>query len=335
MLSVEVNPSREKIHTRFPSTYLKRIPSFFVSLPGFTMTTQPPCTLLVDNGSHRATSTLNLRAIAAKLSTLLDHPVHPVSLLHSTKVDPAELGGEPAQILEPFLCKRRAEGIHSFMILPFFFGHSAAIYEYVPQRLRELGHDWPELEMRLAPCLVDLDDPENTDVAEILAELVEKKIAEESLVRPGITLVDHGTPRIAVNLVRNFLADQLRSLLGERHGPVVASSMERREGDQYAFNEPLLENLLGTPGFKRDVVLSMPFLSPGRHAGPGGDIAQICTAAEQQSRGLQTHMSDLFATHEGAIRILARRYQQGLASAPVTKEVPPPKAVATLLGKVT
>lgn len=297
------------------------------------MSSQLPCTLLVDNGSHRATSTLNLRAIAGKLSKVLGHTVHPVSLLHSTKVDPAELGGEPAQILEPFLRARRAEGIDSFMILPFFFGHSAAIYEYVPQRLRELGKDWPGLEMRLAPCLVDLDDPENTEVAEILAELVEKKITEEKLARPGITLVDHGTPRIAVNLVRNFLADQLRTLLGDRYGPVTASSMERREGEQYAFNEPLLENLLGTPGFERDVVLSMLFLSPGRHAGPGGDIAQICSAAEDETPGLSTHMSDLFATHEGAIRILAGRYRQGLASAAVTAEVPPPRAVTALLGQ--
>lgn len=295
------------------------------------MSNPVPCTLLVDNGSHRATSTLNLRAIAGKLSDCLGHTIHPVSLLHSTKVDPVELGGEPAQILEPFLLARRAEGIHSFMILPFFFGHSAAIYEYVPQRLRELREEWPELEMRLAPCLVDLDDPGNTEVAEILAQLVEKKITEENLIHPGITLVDHGTPRIAVNLVRNFLADQLRSLLGDRFGPVAASSMERREGEAYAFNEPLLENLLGNPGFDRDVVLSMLFLSPGRHAGPGGDIAEICQVAEKETPGLKTHMSDLFATHEGAIGILTRRFHQGLTSAPVTEEVPPPQAVSALL----
>ncbi len=298
------------------------------------MNNPAPCTLLVDNGSHRASSTLNLRELARKLGDALGQRIHPVSLLHSTKVDPAELGGEPAQILEPFLRAKREEGIHSFLIVPLFFGHSAAIYEYVPQRIREIRESgWYELEMRLAPSLVDLDDPGNDEVARILAELVEKKIAEESLIRPGITLVDHGTPRIAVNLVRNFLADQLRTLLGDKYGPVVASSMERREGDEYAFNEPLLENLLGSPGFDRDVVLSMLFLSPGRHAGPGGDIARICEQAETENRGLQTHMSDLFATHDGAIRILAKRYRQGLEGPPVTAEVPPPQAVEMLLEK--
>jgi len=235
--------------------------------------------------------------------------------------------------MEPFLKAKRKEGIDSFMIVPLFFGHSAAIYEYVPQRLRELREGWPELEMRLAPCMVDLDDPTNTDVAEILAEIVRKKVAEERLMNPGITLVDHGTPRIAVNLVRNFVANQLSELLeaDENIGSVVASSMERREGDEYAFNEPLLENLLGTPGFDRDVILSMLFISPGRHAGPNGDIAEICEEAEKEESSLKTYMSDLFATHPGSIDVLAKRFHQGIESAPVVDEVPPPDAVAAAL----
>ena len=150
---------------------------------------------------------------------------------------------------------------------------------------------------------------------------------------PGITLVDHGTPRIAVNLVRNFVANQLSQLLeaDDNIGVVVASSMERRDGDEYAFNEPLLENLLGTPGFDRDVVLSMLFISPGRHAGPDGDIAEICEEAEKEEPSLKTYMSDLFATHPGSIDVLAKRFRQGIESASVIDEVPPPKAVAAAL----
>ena len=91
-----------------------------------------PCVLLVDNGSHRAESTLSLRRIASALTKKADAQVHPVSLLHSTKVDSAELDGEPAQIFEPFLKRRLEEGDFSFLIVPFFFGHSAAIYEYLP-----------------------------------------------------------------------------------------------------------------------------------------------------------------------------------------------------------
>ena len=89
-------------------------------------------------------------------------------------------------------------------------------------------------------------------------------------------------------------------------------------------NEPLLEHLLGSPGFESEVILSMLFISPGRHAGPGGDIAQICEAREKEVPGLKTHMSDLFATHPGIVEILARRFREGLATDPVVTEIPPP-----------
>ena len=61
------------------------------------------CILLVDNGSHRAASVLSLRRIAKELSVRSGREVHPVSLLHSTKVDPEELDGVPADIVEPFI----------------------------------------------------------------------------------------------------------------------------------------------------------------------------------------------------------------------------------------
>jgi sirohydrochlorin ferrochelatase len=286
-----------------------------------------PCTLLVDNGSHRADSTLSLRRIAADLSTAVGRTVHPVSLLHSTKVDPAELGGVPAQIFEPFIKNRRdTHGTHSFLVVPLFFGHSAAIYEYLPQRVAELRGAWPELEVRIAPCLVDIDDADDSAAASILADLVRRKIAEENLTRPAVTLCDHGTPRRAVNRVRNVMAERLRRELGDAVSAVEPSSMERREGAEYDFNEPLLENLLGTGEFSGDVVVAMLFVSPGRHAGPGGDIAGICEAARERHPGLRTWMGDLFSSHPGTVELLARRYQQGLASDPVIAEVAPPKS---------
>ncbi|MDP7497218.1 MAG: hypothetical protein QGI77_12325, partial [Roseibacillus sp.] len=63
----------------------------------------PPCILLVDNGSFRAESTLSLRRTAEALGVRICAEVHPVSLLHSIRVDPVELGGVPAQVFEPFL----------------------------------------------------------------------------------------------------------------------------------------------------------------------------------------------------------------------------------------
>lgn len=283
-----------------------------------------PCVLLVDNGSHRAESTLSLRRIAAALGEKAGERVYPVSLLHSTKVDKAELDGEPAQIFEPFLKKQREMGVSSFLVVPFFFGHSAAIYEYMPQRVREMTTSWPDLEVRVAPPMVQIEKEADSEVAEILADLVKKKAEEHGLNRPAVTLVDHGTPRVAVNRVRNHLATQMRAFLGDSVSVLEPSSMERREGAEYDFNEPLLENLLGGAGFEREVVLSMLFSSPGRHAGPGGDIAQICEEAEERHSGLRTFRSNLFATHPRVTDLLCRRRHEGLGSDPIRGEIAAP-----------
>ncbi|MGH7958275.1 MAG: CbiX/SirB N-terminal domain-containing protein [Opitutaceae bacterium] len=50
----------------------------------------------------------------------------------------------------------------------------------------------------------------------------------------------------------------------------------------------------------RDVVVAPLFLSPGRHAGPDGDLAQICRAAPPR-----THLTGLVGTHPLVIDALA------------------------------
>jgi sirohydrochlorin ferrochelatase len=60
----------------------------------------------------------------------------------------------------------------------------------------------------------------------------------------------------------------------------------------------------------------MLFLSPGRHAGPSGDIARICAAAQQRHPELRIVMTDLVGRHAGLIPILADRVRTGLASPP-------------------
>lgn len=282
-----------------------------------------PCIMLIDNGSYRPESTFSLRRIAQEVSEYSGHLVQPVSLLHSTKIKAEDLNGIPAEIFEPFVKKQYEKGVRDFVVLPLFFGHSAAIYEYLPQRLLAMQEKRTDLQMRIAPCMVDLTNPEDTLVAEVLAELVKEKITEQGLKQPAVTLVDHGTPRIAVNQVRNHLGKQLKALLAEEASVVEVSSMERREDEAYAFNEPLLENILGSEGFTKNVILSMLFISPGRHAGPGGDIAEICEEAEKKHKELKTYMSDLVATHQQLIPLLSKRLEQGLASEPVTAEVAP------------
>ncbi|MEM8954101.1 MAG: cobalamin biosynthesis protein CbiX, partial [Verrucomicrobiota bacterium] len=268
------------------------------------------CCLLVDNGSKRAEATLSLRRVAAAVSGSVGRTVEPVSLLHSSGVDAGELGGVPAEIFEPFVSRQAEEaGMRKFLILPLFFGPSVAIGGYLEGRVKALREKWPDLEVTVAPWMVDTADVEDTRMARVLLDLAENEADARGWERPGLALVDHGTPQRPVNEVRNFLAGQLAGLAGERFQKVAACSMERRDGAEYDFNEPLLENLLGTEGFEREVVLSMLFISPGRHAGPGGDIAEICEEAEAKHPGLRTAMTDLVASHDQLIEILVGRYR--------------------------
>ena len=57
--------------------------------------------------------------------------------------------------------------------------------------------------------------------------------------------------------------------------------------------------------------------SPGRHASPGGDIAEICTAAEQAQPGLKTHLTDLMGGDPRLVEVLADRCHEARVSVPV------------------
>ena len=72
-----------------------------------------------------------------------------------------------------------------------------------------------------------------------------------------------------------------------------------------------MENILGSGNFIKNVILAMLFISPGRHAGKGGDIDQICEKAEQKCGTLKTYKSELFAEHPDVIKILSKRYEEG------------------------
>ena len=115
-----------------------------------------------------------------------------------------------------------------------------------------------------------------------MADLVRLEISNHSLDSPSVTLVDHGTPRIKVNEVRNFVAKQLRRILQDEVHYVEPSSMESRDGDEYSFNKPLLEDILGTSGFDQNVILSMLFISPGRHAEKVGILTRYVFRLRQK-----------------------------------------------------
>jgi sirohydrochlorin ferrochelatase len=277
---------------------------------------------LTDNGSLRPEAALSLRRLAEALGREVGEVVHPVSLWHSSKIDPAKLGGQRAETFQRFVLAQRERGVHRFLVTPLFFGPSGAIQEYLPERVSAIRiraeRPWPELEVRVAPCLVDVADRSDTRVAKVLAEGVRESAEQAGLLRASVALCDHGAPRPGVTAVRDHLARQLRDQLDPQRFPAVSPcSMERRPGDEYAFNEPLLENLLGRAPFDREVIVSMLFFQPGRHAGESGDVAQICDAAEARHPGLATFRTALVGAHPGLVPLLAERLQQGRVAPPV------------------
>ncbi len=267
-------------------------------------------TLLVDNGSLEPAATLALRELAAKLSTRLGQQVEPVSLLHSSAIDPAQLGGTPAQILGPFLERELQAGQAGFILIPLFFGPSRALTEYIPEQLARLLEKFPHLKVSLAPPLFAASDDR---LAQILADHVGAHLGAEPA---RVALVDHGSPVPVVTAVRDALARQLAEKLGPRVLAVAPCSMERRPGPEYDFCQPLLADLLARPPWQAGrVIVALQFLSAGRHAGPDGDVAKICRAAEAAHPLLKTQPTALVGAHPLLVEILADRWR---AAPPVT-----------------
>jgi sirohydrochlorin ferrochelatase len=273
-----------------------------------------PTCFLFDNGSLRAASTLNLRKVASALEQQIGARVEAVSLLHSSGVDAAELGGKRAQLLEPALHNWfAAEPTSAVVALPFFFGPSAALTAYLPERIEALKNKFPGATVERAGWLVDPGQPDER-IASALADAVRATIRAQSLSRPKVVVVDHGSPQRDVAAVRDFLAGQVARSLGAEVEAVGAASMESRAGAEYAFNEPLLADRLRTTPFDAgDVVIALQFLSPGRHAGAGGDVAEICAAARSERRELRIWMTETIGTDPRVIDVLAERYRQAVA----------------------
>lgn len=267
-----------------------------------------PKLLLIDNGSTRPGSTLALRSLADALAARLGRAVHPVSLQHAHKVPTVNLGGRPASTLEPFLREQLAAGEHDFAAVPLFFGPSRALARFVPETAAALAAELGRCRVRVTPELCPLPAGEPRLVG-ILADHVAATAADNGAAPARVVLVDHGSPIPQVTAVRRWLAKGL----AERLGPGTAlheAVMERRPGAEYAFNGELLEKVLAELGEQdpaTPVILAMLFLAPGRHAGPGGDIAGICAAAAAAHPGFRVHPSPLVGEHPGLVDILADR----------------------------
>ena len=269
--------------------------------------------LLFDNGSLRPQACLALRALAKGLSEITGLRVEPVSLLHSHKINAAELEGEPATIIRRRFKAGIANGEEHFICLPLFLGPSLAITDYLQELIEEARALAPSMEIRVAPPLAGWDvsapDPR---LAEILADQVRSTMDAEQLSAPiNLALVDHGSPIEVLSILRNRVAEQLQKLLGEKVQQVYACSMERRAGDAYAFNDPLLETLNFSDEYASGsdalLLVALFFLLPGRHAGSGGDVEAILDKMVEAGNINAYFKTDLIGSHPLLYSILSDR----------------------------
>tara|TARA_B110000037_G_scaffold212998_3_gene266760 strand:+ start:16485 stop:17327 length:843 start_codon:yes stop_codon:yes gene_type:complete len=270
---------------------------------------------LVDNGSLRPESWANLSRVALILSQRLGVNVEPVSVLHSTRIDPDLIPAHcpPTMTWERATQAALAEGERTFLILPFFFGPTGAIIDYLPERKAKIVEKQGDFELHIAPFLGDCVPGERGGLVDLLADQTRALGTAKGLNNAPVILVDHGSPKKDVAALRDSLGESLAVILKDAAESVSVASMERREGPAYAFNEPLLERALIEPTLPAsDVIIALLFLSPGRHAGPGGDIATICAEAEAARPGLRAHMADLVGQHEGIVDLLEARYHAAL-----------------------
>jgi sirohydrochlorin ferrochelatase len=270
-----------------------------------------PTILLLDNGSSRAESTLNLRRLAAALGERLGETVHPVSLLHANRVPAEALGGRKADTFQPFLRREVQAGGREFLVLPLFFGQSGALTGFIPETVETLQAEHGPFDVRIAEVLCPLPEGEPGLVRILLDNLT---AAAEGREPPRqVVLVDHGSPLPAVTEVRRWLAGRMREALspGVRLEEAV---MERRSSSEYDFNGPLLAEVLDRLGAEGSgpVHLAMLFLSAGRHAGADGDVEEICGAAQAAHPGLEVRISPLVASHPAIVDILEARARASL-----------------------
>ncbi|MES2694533.1 MAG: hypothetical protein V4773_13740 [Verrucomicrobiota bacterium] len=260
---------------------------------------------LIDNGSLEPASYRNLRAVAAAISARADVQVHAVSWKHSDRIAPELLDDTPAWTLAPFVRRMVALGQRDFVFIPFFVSAQGAIGSALRRELEELQRELFSGSPATNAASFEFTFTDSLAargvIPTIVAERIRSTITARNLRQPPVVVVDHGGPSATSAALRDGLATALRNLLEREVGPLSAASME-------GVHPPLLADHLATPAFaQRDVVVAMLFLSPGRHAGPEGDVAQICRTATSAAgaSGPRCHPTDLIGNHPAVADTLA------------------------------
>ena len=268
--------------------------------------------VLVDNGSLRPAVVVGLRSLACDLGDRLGIPVRAASYAHSNRIDPGELDGCPAFLLSDCLELLAAKGAKWVGVQPLLLASGSAIFKGIRRMVDDfLDAADDKCRVDVAPALCDFSVVSDLTIAKIIANRVEESLDSVPAESPvDVVLVDHGSPFRETAQVRNQLAHDVERLLpNDRVRRVIPASMERRPGEEYAFNEPLLEPLLMSRvvDSERLVIVAMAFLQEGRHAGSQGDVAMICDRVLLQRPDLRLLRTGLIADHPLMVPLLLDR----------------------------
>jgi sirohydrochlorin ferrochelatase len=264
---------------------------------------------LVDNGSLEPEAHLNLRRVATEISARAGVTVHPVSWRHSHHIPAEQLQGMPAMVLADWMAREFDRGERDFLFIPFFISGQGAIGSALRSDLESLRTRLGPFDFRFADGLGARDA-----LVPIIIGRIRETITGQRLSRPVAVIVDHGGPSTASAELRDDIARRVGALLAAEVTRVLPASLE---GAEYAHNSPLLHDLLAARGSDRgDVVIAPLFLAPGRHAGPGGDIASVVSEARQRAPGFRCHVADLVGTHPRVSEVLAEALRDALAARP-------------------
>jgi len=264
-------------------------------------------TFICDNGSVRPHATLQLRRLAQQLSQKAGIDIHPVSFQHANRIAAEALNGEPAQLFRDFMSQQLMEGQREFILLPLFFGYSKALTSFVPDEVALLQEKFGAFSLKIANVIYPLPDGEQV-LTTIIYEHCLNTAKKQNLPLKNLVLVDHGSPNPLVTDSRKHLAKTVQEKLPS-NVPLEQAVMERREGSKYDFNGELLKDWLTNKaknGETSAIVVLMFFL-PGRHAGVGGDIVDICDEVMSRHPEFQIAISPLITEHDGFVDILEKR----------------------------
>jgi sirohydrochlorin ferrochelatase len=255
---------------------------------------------LIDNGSLEPAAHRNLRAVAAALSERTGTIVHAVSWKHSDRISPAALDEIRAWTLASFVRTQLSRGERDFVFIPFFISAQGAIGSALRSDLDKLREQLGDFSVTFTD---DLDA--RGALSRIVVARIRAVIVTHELRNPAVIVVDHGGPSAASAMLRDRLGLEVHRELDGEIGPLAAASME-------GAHPPLFADQLRAPALAHtDVIVAPLFLSPGRHAGPEGDLAQIAGAST-----VRCHFADLVGTHPLVVETLAASLSATLSRLP-------------------